>query len=91
MASSQTLLVVGSGTMGAGIAQVAASAGYRTLVYDTAAAQIERGIARVRSDLDKGVQLGKVTADVRDGTLSHLEAAHDSSARPAKRRSPSRR
>ena len=77
MAAPQTLLVVGSGTMGAGIAQVAAAAGYRTLVYDTAAAQIERGLARVRADLDKGVQLGKVAADVRDTTLSHLEAASD--------------
>ena len=77
MATADTLLVVGTGTMGSGIAQVAAAAGYRTLVYDSAEAQIDRAMQRIRGDLDKGVQLGKVTADARDTTLSRLEPAHD--------------
>jgi 3-hydroxybutyryl-CoA dehydrogenase len=72
-----TVLVVGSGTMGAGIAQAAAAAGYRTLVNDTSGDQIERGIARVKTDLDKGVQLGKVPAEMRDNTLRNLQPAGD--------------
>ncbi len=74
---TDTILVVGSGTMGAGIAQAAAVAGYRTLVHDSAAEQVDRGIARVKADLDKGVQLGKVTAEARDAALRNLEPAKD--------------
>src|SRR5437773_1041147 len=44
---SDTLLVIGSGTMGAGIAQAAASAGYRTLLYDSVPGQVQPGIERV--------------------------------------------
>jgi 3-hydroxybutyryl-CoA dehydrogenase len=76
-ASNRTVLVVGSGTMGAGIAQAAAAAGYRTLVNDSSSDQIERGIARVKSDLEKGVQLGKVPAPLRDATLGNLVPAKD--------------
>jgi len=61
--------------MGSGIAQVAAVAGYRTLVHDTATEQIERGIARARADLDKGVQLGKVPPEVRDAAVRNLAPA----------------
>jgi len=74
---SDTLLVVGSGTMGAGIAQAAASAGYRTLVFDSVAGQVDRGVAKIRADLDKGVQLGKVTAQARDEALGRIEPAKD--------------
>ena len=79
----ETLLVIGSGTMGAGIAQAAAMAGYRTLVYDSAQGQVERGLARIHADLDKGVQLGKVPAAVRDAALSCLEPAADLGAAAA--------
>ena len=75
--SDRVLLVVGSGTMGAGIAQAAAAAGYRTLVNDSSNDQIERGIARVKADLEKGVQLGKVPAAMRDVTLDNLVPAKD--------------
>jgi 3-hydroxybutyryl-CoA dehydrogenase len=72
-----TVLVVGSGTMGAGIAQAAATAGYRTLVHDSSSEQIERGIARVKTDLDKGVQLGKVPAEMRDAAVRNIAPAND--------------
>jgi 3-hydroxybutyryl-CoA dehydrogenase len=76
-ATNGTVLVVGSGTMGAGIAQAAAAAGYRTLVNDSSGDQIDRGIARVKTDLDKGVQLGKVAAEMRDATLRNIQPASD--------------
>jgi len=75
--TDSTVLVVGSGTMGAGIAQSAAVAGYRTLVHDSSAEQIERGIARAKTDLDKGVQLGKVPAEMRDAAVKNLAPAGD--------------
>ena len=71
------MLVVGTGTMGAGIAQAAAAAGHRTLVHDSSGDQIDRGIARVKTDLDKGVQLGKVPAEIRDATLRNIQPASD--------------
>jgi len=80
MSTNETLLVIGSGTMGAGIAQAAAVAGYRTLVNDSASDQIDRGLARIKADLDRGVQLGKVPVDQRDAAVA-----------PARRASPSRR
>jgi 3-hydroxybutyryl-CoA dehydrogenase len=76
-ATQGTVLVVGSGTMGAGIAQAAAAAGYRTLVNDSSGDQIDRGIARVKTDLDKGVELGKVRAEMRDATLRNIQPASD--------------
>ena len=77
MSTNETLLVIGSGTMGAGIAQAAAVAGYRTLVNDSASDQIDRGLARIKADLDRGVQLGNVTVDQRDAALARLEPARD--------------
>jgi 3-hydroxybutyryl-CoA dehydrogenase len=76
-ASNGAVLVVGSGTMGAGIAQAAAVAGYRTLVNDSSDDQIARGIARVSADLDRGVQLGKVPGPIRDAALKNLLPAKD--------------
>ena len=74
---NETVLVVGSGTMGAGIAQAAASAGYRTLLFDSVSGQVERGVAKIRADLERGVQLGKVTAETRDATLARIEPVAD--------------
>jgi 3-hydroxybutyryl-CoA dehydrogenase len=77
VSTNDTLLVIGSGTMGAGIAQAAAVSGYRTLVHDSAPEQIERGLRRIKADLDKGVLLGKVPAQQRDAALARLAPAHD--------------
>lgn len=65
--------VVGAGTMGHGIAQVAAAAGCTVTLIDTTAELAEGGIARIRQNLDSGVERGKVTAAERDATLGRLE------------------
>ncbi|MGI8592054.1 MAG: 3-hydroxyacyl-CoA dehydrogenase NAD-binding domain-containing protein, partial [Nakamurella sp.] len=54
--------VVGSGTMGAGIAQVAASAGHRVLLFDTAAGRAQAAVDGVGARLLRSVEQGKVTA-----------------------------
>jgi 3-hydroxybutyryl-CoA dehydrogenase len=63
--------VVGAGTMGAGIAQLAAQAGARTLVHDPSAEALERGLAGLRERLDRAVERGRVKADA----LGPVEAA----------------
>lgn len=74
---SDTVLVVGAGTMGAGIAQVAALGGFRTLLYDAAPPQVARAMARIAADLDKGVQLSKVIPVVRDDALARIAIISD--------------
>lgn len=64
--------VIGAGTMGHGIAQVAAMAGHEAVLCDVDAAQLDQAIARIKATLDKGVQLGKVAEATRDGALARL-------------------
>jgi 3-hydroxybutyryl-CoA dehydrogenase len=76
----QTMTVVGAGTMGAGIAHVAAVAGITVRVFDAIAGAADAGIARVRKNLDKGVELGKVAAGDRDAAIARISAATDLAA-----------
>jgi 3-hydroxybutyryl-CoA dehydrogenase len=69
------VVVIGAGTMGHGIAQVAAMAGYDVTLTDTALDLAERGIDRIRENLDGGVTRGKVTAAERDATMARLRAS----------------
>nr|MDQ3725884.1 3-hydroxyacyl-CoA dehydrogenase NAD-binding domain-containing protein [Actinomycetota bacterium] len=51
--------VVGAGTMGAGIAQIAALGGYETLLHDALPEALERGIGKIGEALDKGAARGR--------------------------------
>ncbi|HWO41921.1 MAG TPA: 3-hydroxyacyl-CoA dehydrogenase NAD-binding domain-containing protein, partial [Candidatus Eisenbacteria bacterium] len=55
--------VVGAGTMGAGIAQVAAQAGYETLLYDISPEFVEKGLGRIREFLRGSRERGKINAE----------------------------
>ena len=68
----QTIGVVGCGLMGSGIAQVAAQAGYRTIVREVDDSTVAAGIGRIESFLAAGVERGKLTAADRDRTLANL-------------------
>jgi len=70
--SGERVAVLGAGTMGHGIAQVSAAAGYETLLYDVEADALERGLTQVRRNLEKGVSLGKVEPEDRDRALERL-------------------
>lgn len=68
----KTVGVLGCGLMGAGIAQVAAMTGHRTVVLEVNQDLLDKGLARIRKFLDDGVARGKVEAAVRDTTLANL-------------------
>jgi 3-hydroxybutyryl-CoA dehydrogenase len=70
--SIQSVGVLGCGLMGAGIAQVCAQSGYRTVVRELDQAVLDKGLGRVRRFLEEGVQKGKVTTETRDRTLANL-------------------
>lgn len=59
----RTIAVLGAGTMGRGIAHVAAVAGYTTHLFDVAAAVLEQAEATIHRNLDKGVELKKLPAE----------------------------
>ncbi len=69
--------VVGAGTMGRGIAQVSALAGYRCRLFDIDETQLERALINVRTSLDKGIKRGKVTPEQRDDALAGLAVHTD--------------
>jgi 3-hydroxybutyryl-CoA dehydrogenase len=65
--------VVGLGTMGAGIAQVAVQAGFRTVGVEVSPEIGERARARIAHYLGRGVEKGRMTGDERDAALARLE------------------
>jgi 3-hydroxybutyryl-CoA dehydrogenase len=77
MARIKNVTVVGAGTMGHGISQVAAAAGYRVLLHDVSRELIDLGLEAVRRNLDRGIQIGKVLADEKRKILERIEIATD--------------
>jgi 3-hydroxybutyryl-CoA dehydrogenase len=70
-----TAVVIGAGTMGHGIAQVLAMAGITTALVDVDAAVVERGLARVKENLDKAVAKNRLDAAARDVAWSRLSGS----------------
>ncbi len=66
------VMVLGSGFMGSGIAQVCAAGGLDVLFWDLSAELIEKSIAKIAAGLDARIAKGKETAQRRDEILSHL-------------------
>jgi 3-hydroxybutyryl-CoA dehydrogenase len=64
--------VIGAGTMGHGIAQVAAGAGYRVILRDVDRDSLVRGVQAIERNLEKGIKLGKLTEADRDETLQRI-------------------
>jgi 3-hydroxybutyryl-CoA dehydrogenase len=65
--------VLGAGTMGAGIAQVAAQAGFDTLLYDVSQEFIDRGLGRIRTFLEGSRKRGKLSAEQEQQILARLK------------------
>jgi 3-hydroxybutyryl-CoA dehydrogenase len=72
MAKAEKIGVLGAGTMGAGIAQVAAQAGFDTLLYDIKQEFIDTGLGRVRRFLQGSRERGKISAEQEKQILDRL-------------------
>lgn len=72
--------VVGAGTMGSGIATVAARSGYRTILHDVDPVRVDAGIGAARAFLARSAKLGKLTADEADRAAARLEGSADLAA-----------
>ena len=68
----RTIAVIGAGTMGHGIAHVAAVTGARVHLYDAMKGAAQAGIAKITRNLDKGIELGKLQAADRDAALARI-------------------
>jgi len=73
----RNVTVIGAGTMGHGIAQVAAMAGHTVTLVDASTELAERGRARIRENLDGGVTRGKVTGPQSEATLERVTTSAD--------------
>jgi 3-hydroxybutyryl-CoA dehydrogenase len=73
----ERIAVVGAGTMGHGIAQVCAMAGYEVVLTDVDAGVLAAAVDKVRANLDGGVAKGKIAPDLRDRALAALTTTTD--------------
>jgi 3-hydroxybutyryl-CoA dehydrogenase len=69
----RNVAVLGAGTMGRGIAQVAALAGYSTHLYDPDGWALKKAEASIHDNLAKGVERGKVAAEAAEGARRALQ------------------
>jgi 3-hydroxybutyryl-CoA dehydrogenase len=70
-----TIAVIGAGIMGRGIAHAAALGGYRTILEDLVPAALRKAETEIRANLDKAVELGKVTAPDANSAFQRIEFA----------------
>ena len=70
-----TIAVIGAGIMGRGIAHVAALGGYRTILEDLIPAALRKAEGEIRANLDKAVELKKVSSGDATATLARIESA----------------
>lgn len=73
----QTIGVVGAGTMGAGIAQVAAQAEYRVRLLDVAQGPLEKGLKGIKRNLDRALEKGRISDGERSAALGRITTAID--------------
>ena len=77
MDHSMKVAVIGAGTMGSGIAQVAAQAGHKVVLFDTRREAVDKALVGLRKTLDKLVEKGKLTAEQAEGIHSRITPASD--------------
>jgi len=74
------IVVIGAGTMGNGIAHTAAASGFDVTLIDVAEAFLERGMSTISSNLQRGVDKGKMTADDKQQILGRIRPTSDVNA-----------
>lgn len=72
-----SVAVIGAGTMGAGIAQVCAQAGWKTNLYDAFPEGLEKGMKTIDAFWNKGIERGKTTPEQKEEWGANLSAVAD--------------
>lgn len=80
LTTEQTIAVIGAGTMGVGVAQVAAKAGHPVLLFDHVAGAAQQGVSQIQKGLDKLLERGRITAAEREALLNRIHVVDDLSA-----------
>ena len=73
----KTIAVIGAGTMGHGIAQIAGASAFQVILFDLDRESLARGISFIEKNLARGIQLGKLTEDDCDRTLQQIHGTTD--------------
>jgi 3-hydroxybutyryl-CoA dehydrogenase len=71
------IVVIGAGTMGNGIAHTAAASGFDVTLIDVAEEFVQRGMSTIATNLQRGVDKGKMTADEKAAILRRIRATTD--------------
>jgi 3-hydroxybutyryl-CoA dehydrogenase len=69
---SESIAVIGAGTMGNGIAHVFAQAGYKVTIIDISQAQLEKALATITKNLDRQLVKGSITEENKKATLANI-------------------
>src|SRR5690606_18743067 len=77
MNNPMKVAVIGAGTMGSGIAQVAAQAGHDVYLYDTRPEAVQRALATLQRTLQRLVEKGRLTADAAATVHARIRPATD--------------
>ncbi len=80
MSAARIIGVLGAGTMGSGIAQLACRSGARTLLHDPIPDALQRGLERARDGLQKEAAKGRLTQEEAQAGIERLEAVDDLAA-----------
>jgi len=73
----EKIVVVGAGTMGNGIAHTAAASGFPTTLIDVSDDFLQRGMKTISSNLQRGVDKGKMTAEEKQAVLDRISSTTD--------------
>ncbi len=73
----KNIVVIGAGTMGNGIAHTAAASGFDVTLLDVAQEFVDRGMSTISTNLQRGVDKGKMTAGEKEAVLGRIRATTD--------------
>ena len=77
MTETKTIAVLGSGTMGNGIAHVCARSGFNVLLYDVDQTALYRGLDTIRTNMAREVAKEKLTQEQADEARSRITLTHE--------------
>jgi 3-hydroxybutyryl-CoA dehydrogenase len=71
----KTIAVIGAGTMGSGIAQVAAQGGYQVIIQDIEQKLVERGLSTIKQNFDRAISKGKLTVNELEQIMARISGS----------------